>query len=274
MHRSSGLVRDAMNSILLIESQVPSMQPRPLSFWGRQFSGDMTLDQVLFDLTFGVIAPILCLSIDPIVFRKTHMGGPIFTQYAAAPWTVIVLGIAALITWLKFQSSPPLLCGVLAGISVYAALWGLVLLPFSLLGILFWGFGLLGLSPFATAAVFGRNAIRAWKTVSFTPRRGSRVSLTLGLCISLLTAWLAQYHVNTQVTNALIRLRSEAPEIASKGERTLSTYRWFVDDELFVAEYQSSTSAPHRKALEQAYRAVTGGDLQQALMDSEDPDQM
>lgn len=234
----------------------------------------MPLGQVLFDLAFGVFIPILCLSIDPIVFRKSQYGGPILIQFAAASWTVIIFGIVSLITRLKFQAFPPLLCGVLAGISAYVALLGIVLLPFSLLGILFWGIGVLGLSPLVTAAVFARNAIRAWKADSFMPRSRSRAGLIVGLCISLQAPWLSQYYVNTQVTNALIGLQSEHPEIASAGQRTLSTYRWFLDGQRFVAEYQSSTSPRHREALEQAYGAITGGDLQQVLIDREDPDHM
>lgn len=37
-------------------------------FWARQFARETTPEQALFDLTFGLMVPLLCLLFDPIVF--------------------------------------------------------------------------------------------------------------------------------------------------------------------------------------------------------------
>jgi hypothetical protein len=38
------------------------------SFWKRQFAENSTEPQAVFDIAFGLIAPILCFYFDPVVF--------------------------------------------------------------------------------------------------------------------------------------------------------------------------------------------------------------
>ena len=46
-------------------------------FWRRQFAPSLTRPQVVFDITFGVIGPILCFGFDPLVFRGGLGGAPL-----------------------------------------------------------------------------------------------------------------------------------------------------------------------------------------------------
>jgi hypothetical protein len=44
-------------------------------FWRRQFMPPTTKRQKIFDVLFGVIAPVLCFVFDPIVFKGTFDEG-------------------------------------------------------------------------------------------------------------------------------------------------------------------------------------------------------
>jgi len=50
-----------------------SLGPDERSFWRRQFGEDRTDAQQVFDVVFGLIAPILCFYFDPIVFKGSFV---------------------------------------------------------------------------------------------------------------------------------------------------------------------------------------------------------
>jgi hypothetical protein len=125
----------------------------------------------------GVIGPVICLLLDPIVFR----GEGYLADIATISYISIAIGVVVFTLWIASTSCNPIIShiigGILLGGSLVALLFGLVLLPASILGILFWGMGLLGFIPFLTAVAFfeqGRRAIRAHTNslsgaVAFTP---------------------------------------------------------------------------------------------------------
>src|SRR5512140_2734051 len=71
------------------------------SFWGRQFDSKVTRGQVAFDVTLGIIVPILCLIFDPVVFQnQLRYGQSILNPIRVLGYTSIALGIVALSLWL------------------------------------------------------------------------------------------------------------------------------------------------------------------------------
>jgi hypothetical protein len=51
-------------------------------FWQRQFSANVTRQQMTFDVIMGIFAPILCIILYPVVFNDQHnlnLGVPIPT---------------------------------------------------------------------------------------------------------------------------------------------------------------------------------------------------
>ncbi len=145
-------------------------QFRPLSFLRRQVSGEMTEPRRAFDLVFGVVMPLLCLCFDPFVFPSdSTFGTGLLSSYRAPAYFIITLLVLCL-SWQLFSggqvgtaTASALLLGVFAAGALFAFLLGCILLPFSLLGMLVAGMGLLGLIPFVTSLVYARNMLLAWR---------------------------------------------------------------------------------------------------------------
>jgi hypothetical protein len=47
----------------------------------RQFLPSRTNGQLIFDMSFGVVAPIACFIFDPIVFQSGQLPGPLLPSY-------------------------------------------------------------------------------------------------------------------------------------------------------------------------------------------------
>lgn len=113
-----------------------------------------------FAVMAGLIAPLFCLRYDFVVFLP---GG--ILDMGLYPYIAIMIGMGTLAAWLAVRQPTPVWCGLVARILlggfVFALTLGIVLLPYSLLGI---GalVSIFGLTPFGTAAVFisdGRRAL-------------------------------------------------------------------------------------------------------------------
>jgi hypothetical protein len=238
-----------------------------------QLSEHPAWGQVLFDLFFGAVVPIICLIFDPFVLRRGEFGDPFLIRYAAGAWTVILLGMTSLLHWLTFRRWPVWQCGFMCGIAVYVLILGVILLPFSFLGLFFDGIGWLGLSPFFTAVVFRRNSIRARAETSLTPGAGRWCRLVPGFLAALLIPVIAQAYVNSQIANAMKELESGQVLEESRAERTLLRLRHFVDSEQILKAYSFSSNDQSRKILSKVYEEIRGRDLKKELYDREtDPD--
>jgi hypothetical protein len=97
---------------------------------------------------FGVVVPIAIVVLDPAVFRSNMVGvgAPVLGRFRTAGYVGIALGVAVMAAALLIQKRSALIAGMLAGGSLFAAALGAAILPLSLMGIVFFGIGLLGLS--------------------------------------------------------------------------------------------------------------------------------
>src|SRR5882762_1519627 len=141
-------------------------QPTRMGFWRRQFAAEATTSQLVFDVLFGIIAPILCFAFDPIAFRNGFGGGPLFAQYQVLVYLFSGLEIVTLVPWLFLREQLPgkrLIGGILLAGGIFCAAIGCILLPFSLFGLLFYFIGAFGFIPFLTAIVYFRNGCRAYR---------------------------------------------------------------------------------------------------------------
>ena len=124
-----------------------------------QSAPQITPIQIGFDLVFGIALPLVCLSLDEFVFQSPH-GNAFLGRYTIFAGVAGGLGIVSLAAWHLIRRPPALFAGLLCGAALFATLLGMALLPYSIFGLFFDRIALLGLSPFATAFVFWRNAIR------------------------------------------------------------------------------------------------------------------
>jgi len=139
---------------------------RSQGFWRRQFGAQVTPAQRRFDVTFGFVMPVLCFVFDPIVFHTWLSYEPgLLGRWQFYAYTISALEVVALAAWL-FKASgggrpPAALGGMLLGGGIFSLVVGLLLLPFSLLGLIFFFVGIFGFTPFFTAVVYLRNGWRA-----------------------------------------------------------------------------------------------------------------
>jgi len=143
----------------------------------------------------GVIWPIIMLIADPIIFKGDFMGDdPAFAPVTPACYSAIFLGMYALAHHLTSKPSSAVIAGVLATATLFATVLGVAMLPMSAFGTLFFGYGLLGLSPFFTALAFSYQARRAFREA---PRELRIGRFMLGVVLYVGACGLVQWRVGT-----------------------------------------------------------------------------
>jgi hypothetical protein len=164
--------------------------------------------QMIFDVSFGIVIPLVLLIFDPFVFRDK--------PYSLSMYAFMGIGMLALLAWLFLGNRYEALASGVAGILylgiIYSYILGLVLLLFVGLGIAllfaalaeghfdtaFMGLiGLLGIFPFFTATVYYRN----WKKAKELSQKNStkvrqRVLFVAGIVITILIPGIIQLIFN------------------------------------------------------------------------------
>src|SRR5262249_37771208 len=152
----------------------------------------------------------------PIVFRSSRVV-PLLGRYTSLGYIAIGMGMLSLCAWTLLRRPAVLFCGLLAGSALLATLLGVLLLPLSVLG-MFAVIGVLGLSPFATAFVFWRNAFRAEQMCG-----GSKgdvramVVMAIGFAVTSVSPWAAQYYVEQESSRATALVLSADSAAAAQG---------------------------------------------------------
>lgn len=157
----------------------PNFRPAPLDagavavaasrargFWRRQFAESVTQRQRHFDITFGIILPVLCFVFDPVVFQGWLVGGKgFYGRWQSYAYTVGALEMVALAAWLLMAGGAGRRAAALGGVlfagGVFSLVVGVAILPLSLLGLIFFLAGVFGFIPFPTAIIYLRNGWRA-----------------------------------------------------------------------------------------------------------------
>ena len=110
-------------------------------FRRRQFAPQVTRPQLVFDVIFGAIGPILCFVFDPIVFHSGFAGPALFPAYQPIVYLFSGFEIVLLCFWLimgpgselwNAMFGAALLCG-----GIFCLAIGCILLPFSAMGLMF-----------------------------------------------------------------------------------------------------------------------------------------
>lgn len=143
-----------------------------------------------FAYCLGVVAPTLCLVFDPCVFQAGALGligSPLITGGARAYcYGLIGLEMVAMVVWL--WSGPavgPAMSGALAGTfwfgAVFAIALGLLILPISVVGALYFFIGAFGFTPFLSATAYYLQGRLAFDSVGRqTPLRRRLVHVFAG----------------------------------------------------------------------------------------------
>lgn len=241
------------------------------SFWRRQFDDAPTEAQLLFDVMFGIVAPVLCFIFDPIVFRAGFSGGGILQQFQFFAYTFSAIEIFALGFWLLLGGRAAEWRGLVGGILYAGAFFsftiGILILPFSLLGLMLF-IGVFGFVPFATSLVYLRNARRALRRAksNIIPSSSAAASLIFGFAFALCIPVGVNWEVNRKVTSAIAEVR-EGGSLSPSRARTLRmlTKATGVTYDEIVWAYQKEDDPARRVRLAKAYTDITGEDIERRL---------
>lgn len=234
-------------------------------FWERQFVSERTPNQLTFDLLVGVGLPLFCLLLDPIVFHSTLGWEPILGRYCIVGYLATGIGVLSLSVWLHLKRPAALLAGLLSGGAIFAFLLGVIILPSTLLGLLF-GIGILGFSPFLVSFVFLRNASRAMSQAQL--QDGSfryNIPIAVGLLVSCAGPWTAQAVVVSQLSKVERMLVSRDPARVNEGIATLKSWRLIADFDRLVFAYDLENDSTRKELLAKAYQELTGESIQSRI---------
>jgi hypothetical protein len=165
------------------------------------------------DVLFGLVAPVTCWWVNgySTIFGlpagpragvlAVNIGGPV----AGLLWLVLLT--AAMTVWIARRPASPVLAGVLAASAVWSLGFGIAILPFTLMGLLFL-IGLLGFAPFGSAFVSARaarQAIRAAVERDGPPaRRRFWFAAVLAAAMPTGIGWASQAVVDSDLQPVLV----------------------------------------------------------------------
>ncbi|MEP6904420.1 MAG: hypothetical protein ABJA66_22075, partial [Actinomycetota bacterium] len=136
-----------------------------VGFWKRQFQAQSTKAQRIFDWICGVFLPVICFAFDPIVFKTQGFGETLFGTYKPFAYLLSFVSIMAMTAWLIWGAKLNWLNGFLTGLflvgGIISFIVGVVLFPFSVIGLLFL-IGILGFTPLFCSFVYLRNVFRSY----------------------------------------------------------------------------------------------------------------
>lgn len=231
---------------------------------------DRWFDRRWVIVLLGVVLPLACVLFDPYVFRtvSSWRSEGILEEYRPFYYAYFAIGASAFLWW---RPAGPWLRGVHRACACAAFLLGVMLLPFSLFGVLLLGLGLLGLAPLVVAALHWRVAHHS------SPERGRPTTYHrfLGLSGFLFPSVLAfAFHVHT-VDVALRRSQRFADVSVPVTEEDARALRLLLavaptsSADVFVERAQGAwadvSSRPVFVELDARYRSVTGQSLEDRM---------
>ena len=271
LNPSSALVCDCGYSFTTskVRPELRSLNHR--GFWAKQFSLPSSRCQDGFDVIFGILAPIVCLSADPGFFRRPEApilqmsmpGAPTYGAVSALVYMSIAIHCTTLAIWLSLKPCSAFIAGALGAGAMFAGLVGLLLMPWVAVGVIIFGIGLLGLTPFVTGLVFLRNSVRICLANGPAPSGAFIVLLLIGLVavwgIPVSICVTASNMVDSDVHNVLDDSGSD------RSIRRLRALRWFASLDRAVRVYDSETDEVRKRRLATAYQTVTGESIELRL---------
>lgn len=175
-----------------------------MGFWARQFGPNRTGAQDVFDMTFGLVVPILCFVVDPVVFKSFPLLGRAFLEdYQLFAYVVSTVEMGFFLAWRTFPTKAkplsPLFAGVFLAGACFSFVIGVVMLPLTVWTLLFL-IGVLGFIPFVSAFVYLRNGIRAMKAQSNLPLASRITTATLSGMVVIGSLVFASVYVENSIS--------------------------------------------------------------------------
>ena len=236
-------------------------------FWRRQLKPPTTRAQKIFDVIFGVIAPVLCFVFDPIVFKGNFNDG-LFPEYQSFAYLVSGIEILLLVVWLicgrELRPHTGLIGGLLISGALFSSIIGVIILPFSLMGLML-GIGIFGFIPFLTALVYWRNGRDAFQLAGTPfPGRFSLSSVMLGCVLVVGVPAGISFTVSQLVSESMNTVINASPEDADMAIEEIRYLQFLARPRLdkLVSAYVAEQRPPHKEELKRRYAKLTGEDIE------------
>jgi len=260
-------------------------------FTCRQFQPPTSREQLVFDVLFGVVAPILCFVFDPGILRTSGFdfgfGVPVafFPQFAAFIYIASGIEILLLTAWLawgrRMETATQLAGGILMAGALFSGFIGLILFPFSLMGLAI-GIGVFGFVPFLTALVYLRNARSAFQVAAkhsdgprSTPVGARGLTLRRSPLLATMAGGLLVLGPPAALSVAACMFMSQAMEaVLSADEQQadlaideIRYLQFFAQPQVnkLVFEYSATNEPSRKEELKRRYLKLTGNDIEQRL---------
>jgi hypothetical protein len=251
----------------------PLDPPQPASgFWQRQYQAPKTSFQHAFDLFFGIIAPLLCLIFDPAVFRSDGplMGNGFLGQYRLFGYSAVAESVAVLCYYLLVRHRSPLVSGALLGSALFSFSLGVLMLPLSIFGLIMI-IGIFGFTPFLTSFVYFRNACQCWReTFSCMSFKSAILRVTIGFSLILGIPAGLQGSASYLHNRMLLTLQVGSDEDYERTVKEWKRFRLFLDSDKIVFAFEKKPGGNQRERLLRAYKAISGRDLSERLVELRD----
>jgi len=208
-------------------------------------------------VALGILLPLGMLILDPTVFTST-LGEPLFGRVKPFAYAAVGSGVVALLSQMWIKRPRAILAGILAAGATFAFGLGVALLPFSIVGILLMGLGLLGFSPFLTGAVFAR---RAELIYAAAPSHGRRTRFWLGFAAFFAFAAGVQWRATAVWQDSVADICSGNAERNARGTERLSQWRSLLNLRQLGVVHAHENDRAKQQRIEGAYRQLTGREL-------------
>ncbi len=219
-----------------------------------------------------MVLPILCFVADPGVLKGGIFGPPLLGDYQFLVYAVSAIEIALLLAWLLLRRhltpfSAPIGGALLAG-GIFSTVIGVLLLPFSLLGLIY-VIGIAGFTPLLTGFVYLRNGVRALRAQLRNSVFGLRLAIAAVAAVIVIGL---PFLLNLQLSQAISTsvatfVNGDSVQSAVAGERlrSLSPFISAQNLDTLVTAYTQETNAGKKEQIKQIYRELTGADIEQRL---------
>ncbi len=221
-----------------------------------------------FSVLAGIIAPTVCFALERMLFSDipdTLPGSQFIDFFPLFGYGIIGLEMLVLAVWLKFGDRLGTWNALVAGVLFVGALVaggiGLWLLPLSLIGLLVL-IGLLGFVPFLTAAVYCMNAVEAYRRAGAVTVGARLTSLVLaGAILVIGVPGSVQTWALMAASSAVGKVIAGDPMAVTK----LPLWCRHTAANGLIWSYASEEDPVRKQRLADAYKALTGGDVETAL---------
>jgi hypothetical protein len=221
------------------------------------------LDRAGVRWSIGVALPVAMILLDPAVFhsRMFGVGMPILGRVKPFCYVATAIAVFVAILFLSRRRPSAFVSGIFAGSAVFATVLGCAILPFSVLGVLILGLGLLGFTPFLMAAVYSRLAKAAFPPATAAGRR--LAAFALGVTVILGVSSAVQVAASRALQTSLADISAADAALAGRGVERLRRWSMILDLERLIAAYVDETDPDRRAGIASAYHELTGQDAAQ-----------